>query len=384
MAMEEIETLAQVEDDWGVVRALLPEGWQEQASACGALVRRRGFADAEALLRTLLIHLADGYSLRRTVVEAAQTGLASVSDVALLNRLKSAGPWLAWLAREVMLAVLLSGPSTDWPRRRIRIVDGSTIQEPGSSGTSWRLHYALEFPSLHCGEVRITGPEVGESFALFQVNPGDLFMGDRGFASRANVAHVVKGGGDVLVRMNLSNLPLHDEHGERFALLAHLRTLTGGEAKAWPVWVHCEGRWVQARVCAVSKSRQAAERARRKCLKENTRKGRTPKDETLEATAYTWVFTTLDEQVPASEVLELYRGRWQVELVFKRLKSIVGLGHLKKTDPEAARAWIHGKLLVAALIEALIAHGERFSPWGYPLVQTTEPMARNRADAPSA
>lgn len=382
--MDEIETLAQVENDWEVVRAHLPEGWQEQAEKSGALVRRRGFADAESLLRTLLIHLADGYSLRNTVVEAAQTGLASVSDVALLNRLKSAGPWLIWLARGVMAAVLGHVPITGLPRRRIRFVDGSTVQEPGSAGTSWRLHYALEFPSLHCGEVHITGPEVGESFTLFEVRPGDVFVGDRGFANRANVAHVVAGSGDVLVRMNLSNLPLQDENGEPFALLGHLRMLAGGECKDWPAWVRCGRQWVQGRLCAVKKSQMAAERARRKCWKENTKKGRTPKAETLEATVYTWVFTTLDEQVPASQVLELYRGRWQVELVFKRLKSILGIGHLKKTDPEAARAWIHGKLLVAALIEALIASGERFSPWGYPLVQAPEPVARNRVDAPPA
>jgi len=56
-------------------------------------------------------------------------------------------------------------------------------------------------------------------------------------------------------------------------------------------------------------------------------------------------------------------------MVFKRLKSIIGLGHLKKTDTEAAKAWIHGKLLVAFLIEALIVAGERFSPWGYPIRQ---------------
>lgn len=45
----------------------------------------------------------------------------------------------------------------------------------------------------------------------------------------------------------------------------------------------------------------------------------------------------------------------------------MGLGHLKKTDPQAATAWVHGKLLVAFLLEALIAAGQRFFPWGCPL-----------------
>ena len=59
------------------------------------------------------------------------------------------------------------------------------------------------------------------------------------------------------------------------------------------------------------------------------------------------------------------------ELAFKRLKSLLQLGHLKKTDPQGAKAWLQGKLLIASLIETLIAVGERFSPWGYLLPRTS-------------
>ncbi len=79
---------------------------------------------------------------------------------------------------------------------------------------------------------------------------------------------------------------------------------------------------------------------------------------------YVVVLTTLQDVEP-EVILELYRFRWQIELAFKRLKSLLQLGHLKKTDPAGAKAWLQGKLFVAALIELLIATGERFSPWGY-------------------
>ena len=104
--------------------------------------------------------------------------------------------------------------------------------------------------------------------------------------------------------------------------------------------------------------------------------------ETLEAAGYVMVVTTLPRtRLRATNVLELYRGRWQVELAFKRLKSLLGLGHLKKTDPDAARSWLHGKLLLAFLIEALIGAGHLFFPWGYPLEALSPPqplpVARN-------
>ena len=90
--------------------------------------------------------------------------------------------------------------------------------------------------------------------------------------------------------------------------------------------------------------------------------------ETLESAKYIFVFTTAPrEELSGAQALEMYRGRWQIELVFKRLKSILGLGHLRKTDPEASKAWLQGKLLVAFLVEALIRCGESFFPWGWRL-----------------
>jgi hypothetical protein len=99
--------------------------------------------------------------------------------------------------------------------------------------------------------------------------------------------------------------------------------------------------------------------------------------ETIEAAGYVIVLTTMIE-ADADVILEPYRHRWQIELAFKRLKSLLQLGHLKKTDPEGAKAWLQGKLLVATLIEMLIAVGERFSPWGYllpPSQRTALPLA---------
>ena len=70
-----------------------------------------------------------------------------------------------------------------------------------------------------------------------------------------------------------------------------------------------------------------------------------------------------------------YRARWQIELAFKRLKSLVQLGHLKKHDEIAARAWLQGKLLVAFLVDALLVTAERISPWGYANWQSeTQPV----------
>lgn len=369
-------------DDWEVIERLLPLGWEAKAKASGSLRRCRGFAGAGQLLRVMMIHLVDGCSLRETAVRAAEGNLAQVSDVALLKALRRCQEWFRWMAQGLMqrwVTPLAPGAAT----QRVRVVDGSMISEPGSTGSNWRLHYSATLPSLHCDEVLVTGPQVGESFTRYTVRPGDLLIGDRGLAQRQGIRHVLDGGGEVIVRLNLTNVPLVDEKGQRVTLLAHLRRLHGTQVGDWPVVVADEHGQVRGRVCAIKKSRAAAARARKRAQQENSRKGHLVQAATLEAAGYIFVFTTLSaEQYPAAEVLELYRARWQVELAFKRLKSILATGHLKKTDPLGAKAWLQGKLLAAVIIEALINLGERFSPWGYPLLEFASalPVARDLAD----
>lgn len=377
------------EENWDVVLTFLPGGWEEKAKEVGALLRCRGFANAEALLRTLLIHLADGCSLRETAVRAKSGEIASISDVALLKRLKASGEWLRWLAAQTMTTWVEKQPSALFGSDlSIRVIDGSTVQEPGSTGSTWRIHYSICLPSLKCDEVHVTSPKVGESFKHFTVHPGDLFLADRGFAHRAGIGHVVDGGGNVLVRLNLTNTPLLGVDGNSFSLLAHLRTLTGTEMGDWDVRIVHNNTLIPGRVCAIKKNKPDTEKARRKVLMNARNKGQLVRPETVESAAYIFVFTTLDRRFNPTTILEIYRGRWQIELTFKRLKSIIGLGHLKKSDLEAAKAWIHGKLLVAFLIEALIAAAERFFPWGYPICkaypEVALPLERNFANASSS
>jgi hypothetical protein len=353
-------------EDWEVVKSLLPDGWEEKANELGALKRKRGFSSEEKLLRTLLIHIGEGISFRETAVRAKEGVLADVSDVALLKRLRQAGPWLSWLAHGVM-EKWLGEPIREKPVGigRIRVVDGTTIQRPGAKAATWRIHYSMQLPTMQCDEVKVTGPDIGESLRLFTIEPGDLIMGDRGLAHKAGIHHVVSQGGDVLVRVSLASVPFYNKQGERFELLQELRRLNPHEVGDWEVEITYGDYRVFGRICAIRKTEQATKKAQEKIRRDSRKKGRKVRPATLEAAGYTVVFTTLDRSISADIVLTIYRARWQVELVFKRLKSILGLGSLHKVETQSAKAWLHGKLLVAFLIEALGCRRPLF-PLGIP------------------
>jgi IS4 transposase len=123
---------------------------------------------------------------------------------------------------------------------------------------------------------------------------------------------------------------------------------------------------LQTRIIVLKKSKAKADEAIKKAIHERKRKQSKIHSETIKYHEYVILLTNLPKEITTEEILELYRLRWQIEIAFKHLKSIFGLGHLPKEDIESARAWLHGKLFVALLTQAIIDEGLHFSPWGYP------------------
>lgn len=355
------------EENWRILLELFPKGWEEQATTSGAVARLRGFSCKEDLMRTLLLHVARGYSLRETVVRAKGAGLAQVSDVALLKRLRKSQNWL----RALCLSLLQeNGIAVAQAKRRLRIVDATMVREPGKTGSLWRIHYSLQLPSLVCDHFELTpnqGKGGGESLRRFPVAAGDFIVGDRGYSSPPGIEYLAEAGAYVLVRLNTGTLRLFTQAGELFPLSTHLRSLKKpGKVAEWEVVIKGRKGPISGRLCAIRKSKHSIQKAHKKIQYRARKEGIHVKKETFQYAKHVLVFTTFPKtEFKAAEILECYRLRWQIELVFKRLKSLVQVGHVPKYDAESSRAWLYGKLLVALLAQKLVRIGREFSPWGY-------------------
>ena len=138
---------------------------------------------------------------------------------------------------------------------------------------------------------------------------------------------------------------------------------------AWEVRVvDAAGVAASGRVCALRKTREAIRMAHKSLRQQASEKGQQLRPATLQYAKYVIVFTTFPAlEFSPAQVLDWYRTRWQVELVFKHFQSIAQLGHLPKHDERSAKSWLYGKLFVALLVEKLIGHARSISPWGYEL-----------------
>ncbi len=361
----------QYQDHWEVLLRFLPAGWEEKALELGALSRRRKIDSARTLLRVLLIHLANGMSLRTTAAYAHEAKLCSINDAALLHRLKVSEDWLHWMCAQ-MFGAMNGGASAGAvsSRLQLRAVEGALISEPGATGSDWRLHYCLRLRGLRCDAFRITGPKTAESFQHFEISPDDLLLGDRRFCGGGGIAHVLRGGGHVVAELSDSRLPLFSRDGKPFRTLAELRGLKALGCGDWDVYFQPPGgkEFQKGRLCAIRKTEQAAELSRKR-LRAGAAGHRHPiLPEALERADFVCVYTTASRRLLRTrEVLELYCERWRAERSLKRLGRTIAVGHLPKQNEESFVAWLYGKMLVAMLMERMRREAEAFSPWGCPI-----------------
>ncbi len=370
-----MKNLNLLDEEWEFLTEFFPADWREQARRTGALRRARGIANADCLLQLILMHTAAGLSLRQTVVRAREQSIADISDVALLKRLRSSEAWLRFLTAHLteinQMSILKKLPT-----RRLRVVDATTVQEQGGAGTDWRVHYTLCLPDLSCDFFELTDDQGGETYRRIPVKAGDLLLADRGYSNGPGVRTVVAAGGDVLVRWNSFSFPLQTMEGKPFEALKELHKLPKRGCGEWKVCFTQAGKRYTGRLCAIRKGAVATARAQTKMRRQARKKQKEVSEEALKLAGFILVFTTVSPKVLSTkEVLELYRVRWQIELRFKHLKSLLGLGCLPKYDEKSCRAWIQAKLLCGLLIERLMREAKFFFPWGYRL-PASQPLAR--------
>ena len=378
----------QAPDQWETLLARFPADLEQTVFTSGAILRPREVRMATQLLR-LIFAYACNVPLTVVVGWATALGLATLSDEALRKRIRHARAWLQHLLAQVLAA--RAGMTTSLPLR-LRLTDGTQVTGPGAAGTQWRLHLTFDLHRMRLDAAVLTDAHGSESLAHSLPQPGDVVVGDRNYGTRAGVLALVHAQAHALVRLTWSNFPLRALTGEPFVLLDALRSVAAEATAVWNVQMRplrktdpvVTGRLIITRLPAVQ---EAAARAR--VRKHHAKTAKKTKDghparlhpATLEAAGCLILFTTIPTALAsAAQVVALYRLRWQIELAFKRLKSVLGLAHLTARHPELCRAVLYAKLLLAVLVEDLCADAEAVSPSArprrstHPAPQLVEPV----------
>lgn len=352
-------------DEFETLTDLLPTGWEEASKRLGAFARSRKIKNPLELLKLNLLYLTTGQSFGKTAAVLNLTENTCLNKNAVYERiLKSAG-WLEWLCTNLCRneGFIVNAPA--WlQQRRVCLVDASDEAKPGSNGADYRLHYLIGLFQLNMVEMHLTKAAEGEKITRFsKIQKKDIVLGDRAYGTLKGITYLKQREADFIFRLRANAFNLYFQDGTQAVLPELLQHLQAGELADLHLFYKEDKSLIPIRICAIGKDEQAQIRGLNHIKKSNSNKMRgkvSPLQELFNR--FIIVASSLPEEVASTEnIMELYRMRWQIELVFKRLKSIFGYGELPSRKEDAIRSWFYGKLFLAAICEALANKG-RFSP----------------------
>ena len=316
---------------------------------------------AEDFLRLVLLHVAADMPLRKTTALIEVTGGPAVSPYCLHLRMRAGGPYLA-----ALVASLLASTDHGAPERfdgyDLIAVDGTSFSGRCATGTDARIHAAIRLSTFGVVQATALGVEVGETFKRFQWSDGQLAIGDRLYCNPPGIAWVVDQGADVLVRLNRGAVRMINPDDTPLDLFGWVRGLAVGDVVERPVRIAAKierkPRLLEGRLVATRLPEDKAEEARARVREEEGAKT-TP--EKLEMASYVVLFTT--SRLNAARCLEVYRLRWQIELLFKRWKSLCHFDKLPNQRPDTILSWVTAKLLLGLIVDRLASSADDdFSP----------------------
>ena len=356
-----------VNRDWQAVIERLggAAGLAASAKTTKAFVRARGIASATDLLRMVLAYCLGARGLRLTAAWATSVGLADISNVALLLRLRQCGDWLAFLVGQV----LASATPVAGKGRLIRLVDATMVPKAGrqakTKNSLWRIHSAFDLPGERFGFFELTDEEGGERLDRIPVLKGEIRIADRAYLQPDRMAVIIDAGADLVIRSGWKSARWLDADKAPFDIIAALQRSGGRGRIDQPIWVGRKGgSALELRLIALKKLPAAAEAARCTAREQARRGGHQISKATLVAAEWVILITSLKpDTFSTTDVLELYRLRWRIELAFKRLKSLIGLKAPPGTDERSAKPYLLAHLLVILLLEPLIGAFEDSPHW---------------------
>jgi hypothetical protein len=356
-----------VNRDWEILVDRLGGAASLEASArdTGAFLRARVIESAVDLLRMILAYCLGGSGLRCTAAWANAVGLADISNVALLYRLRQCGDWLALLIGK---SLAFDAPPAA-QGRLIRLIDATAVPKAGSlakrENKLWRIHSAFDLPSERFGFFELTDEKGGERLDRIPIVRGEIRIGDRAYLQPDRIAEVIDAGADIVVRAGWRNARWLGSNGKPIDLLTVLRKGTKRGLIDQSIWIARKaGPPLALRLVAVKKLPQAAEAARRKARREAVKGRHQISKGTLLAAEWVILVTSLAPKIfTTADVLALYRLRWRIELAFKRLKSLIGLKGPPGVDERSAKPYLLAHLLMILLLEPLVDEFEDSPHW---------------------
>lgn len=341
---------------------LLPKDFEKECYEKKAIRRKRIIKTPLDLIILLLYYLYDNHSLVDVSPFAILKNIGNISDTALIKKFIQCKDWIQWLiAKMIPNEIIHYKKPEELQPYRVIAVAASDIVQKGAVKKIWHLHYGIDLFSLTCNQFKLTEQSTGERLKNFEIKEKDLIIADRAYGTITSIEHCLNSGGEFILRIKNKPFHLYNKQGEKILLSDWLKTV-GQKAEELTVYIKSSTKKrIPLRLCAVKKTKEEIVIEEKRLKRLESKKQTTYSEDTKYTHQFMFVITSLPASVSAEKVLDFYRLRWQVELVFKRYKSLLGFGNIPTKTKESSEMWLNGKMFLALLIEKYLGEID-FSP----------------------
>lgn len=308
--------------------------------------RKRIIKNYEVLLQAMFLYVVENLSFQRlSDIMACEYGI-SMSDTAWKKQILKSTPAFfdavtEYLSKET--PVLQKNP------KKIYALDATNIATEGRSGTVMRVHTQLSLTDRISSSVCITDQYTAESVKNFNIEESCIYLADRAYGKASQLAYILDHNADFIFRISPSLIKLYKDPlcKERFDATQILKGSSFSHI--------CYFKYNKKTYCVrlvgslIPPEKQLA--AKKRACRKASKNQRKIQPQTVLYSSWIILATSLSESTSASEILETYRLRWHIELLFKREKTLLRFHKIRSSSSKyifaVSTLWLSVALLLS-------------------------------------
>lgn len=344
------------------IAVYFPPHLEQMLKDSGSIQRKRGVKSGLDFLKILLLYAVSGISFRMLALSAAALSISTISDTAWRKKFLSSLPFLHSLLNNLLQSVFSQSSASKPENQTVYLVDASTIRQDGKQQSQYRIHMCYNLNQNTMSQVKLTDNHTAESLKHYEMKKGDLFLADAGYGTAANFIFAKQKKADVILRVSPNHFPLYDGEGNKIQILpllaqAHKEGISSFEITGY-IRYQKQYQWVRFVIGKLPEEK--VEKIRKRKRRRAQKDGFQVREKTLEYAGFVFLATSLGAEYDREEILSIYRNRWQVELLFKRIKQNFKIQTIRAASETYALCLIYLWLIIWMLVERQVIRAERY------------------------
>ena len=302
----------------------------------GILKRHRKLKNAKMLADAICLMITNNLSFRALSEIMAVKYDVRMSDTAWEKQIEKCAKAFYNASTEIFLT---SKNKANY-KGQIYLVDASNIPEEGKKGVSIRLHCSYNLNRHDIDETYISDWRKAESLCNFNIHPDTLYIADRAYGKAGQMAYILSHNADFLIRITPNQICLYaDQECVNKISFRDILQNSGKDRIGFPCYIRyrktCYPIWIEASKIPDDKLDKVARRQKRLAQRKQR------KFSEISGLFSKWVILATSIRNPHIDLLKTYASRWQIELLFKRSKTLFRFRRIKRGSQKYAIVMTH-------------------------------------------